>query len=231
VWTLADVPNMAHWWRLDVGVTTVSGFVSNVDDQFASTPLIQGTALDRPTYLATGLNGGPAMKGDMVTKHMTAHAAAALFGTAYSFYTVVEYDSIGSGPKLWGAGHSTGTGETYDRQLTGPKRRIVQVDDAGATISGTGTFAIDTTARIYWTRYDGSNIWIGHDAVVETAGAAMSPAAAVTMNRFAVLAKYTSSMLGPIDAIFAEGALYSAKTSDADHALILADIKSRWGTP
>lgn len=231
---LDDVGGLEGWYRLDTGVTTVSGAVSQISDQSGnSRHLTQTTTSARPTYSSTGLNSNPTMTGDTTSMHMSADAVASTVSGddhPYSVYVVMALPTGGSADYLYGFGHSTGSGnfEVLHKSAAPYLLRCDRDDDTGSGNSDTFTNSSDTTPRVYWFRHTGTNITAGHDSITEINNAPQD-VGTVTVNKFAVLCRVNAgSPAGYIAAKMSECAVYSTCVSTSDHSSIVSKLVDRW---
>jgi len=236
-WTLASIPDMAAWWRLDQGVTTVSGAVSAIASQGGlGHPLVQSIAGSRPTFESSGwVDGGPSMLLDGSSDFLTSEACAACLSGADKSLTLImlfQWVSTTVDRYMFHLGNSATSTPYYGQTLAASTlaHRVYRRDDTGTGVNVAGTSAANTSRHVLSHMFTGTSLTmlrngasIGIDGVACDVGT-------VTFDMFTIgAARYLATVGNYANIRVAEIAAWTRALSSDEEGMVRADMIARRG--
>lgn len=243
-WTPASVAGAFAWWDAAVGVTVATG-VSAWVDSIGGYTLAQGTGANQPTYSAAdaNMNSLPSLTFDGSNDVLVCTSAASVWKfmhtTSHAVYSVVRHAAdqtgyifttgvtISDASASWSAHGAVATSLRL-RDYIADGDGTLHLNGTGDGLSSTTGFTVNAK-NVAWRRYV-LNTSLKHGtselaeetcAVTGSAGSADPPAS------FSV--GYGGSGWGQYwDGQICEILVYNAAVGDADHALILSYLETKY---
>lgn len=208
------------WYRADVGVTTVAGKVSALEDQVTGVVMTQATAGNRLTYTADYGDGAPAIE-SAGTGWITGPSVMSL-NSDFTLVGLVRH----AADSYWFSQNTAAAPSTFKFAM----RALTTVEAASTTNDAAATVEVVNLTS-------SANAW--HVVIVRRSVNTLKVRVGNSADVTGTLAGTNTTNLQTIGASRSDGSLplngawreiqqYQSHLSDANVALVIADIKARW---
>jgi hypothetical protein len=238
VFSPAGIPDLVFWGDMlnPASFTEAAGIItarSNVVSAVGLTPT------NSPGYQATGLNSLPAadypgLSQTFFIGNEAAVVAAGVDANPWTAVMVVALNTIDRLENMFGWGNSgvanNGTIGFGQTTISTGRLNMSFVNDAGTTVTVSGSAQTDTTAHVYAFRFTGSTIDNKIDDVTDVTPQAFTPGTN-TPNRFAIASRPDNVPDRRLDGQEGETLIYGRDLTDGELTQLATYLKAKWGTP
>jgi hypothetical protein len=224
--TPSQLSNLAAWWRSDLSITTISGNVSEWDDQKSAIAATQSIAGDRPSYTSSGgLKNLPFLTFAAANPSALGIASNILSsGTDRSVYVVGKCTSAAGGTLFQ---FKTGNPQAAMLYFNAASTNFIFSDGASnSTIAGTSLPATNVGQIYHWDYHVGSKVVLELSGVAQTVtGANEVSDTGATGTTIGFRQGTGQGWTGDIYEVIITNGILSA----SDNAKVTAYLKARYG--
>lgn len=213
-----------------------NGFISKIYDQFGVNDLIQATPASQPAYLATAIGGLPGADFNGTAHVMTANGMAAFYTGSdmpMTLQWIGKNDTYTGTDTLFAFAKSSSSTPFFAMQdNTNAAIQVTRRPDSGSIITAATGVIMIPGDKIYTVRFTGTAVTTymngnplqGHIATAMDTGA-------LTLDRFAIGARVSSTTTNFMDGKFTECVLFSIDIGAAETEIIDGNARDYYGAP